>query len=59
LRFVAGHALSDVAHTDDLVQQIATHVRRDEDSEAVVRATEVSSDLYVRMFQEIGEAPWP
>jgi hypothetical protein len=33
--------------------------RRDEDRAAIDHAAQVSSELYVRMFQEIGEEPWP
>jgi hypothetical protein len=57
LRFVAGHAVSDVGHTHELAEQIEQHVRRAEDWAAVEQVADVVGDLYVRMFQEIGEAP--
>jgi pyrroloquinoline quinone (PQQ) biosynthesis protein C len=55
LRFVGGHALSDVGHTHELAEQIEKFVRLPEDQEAVGSVAEVSADLYVRMFREIGQ----
>jgi hypothetical protein len=57
LRFVGGHALSDVGHTHELEEHIVRHVQGAEDLEAVNAAAEVSADLYVRMCREIGEEP--
>ena len=57
LRFVAGHGIADVGHTHELTEQIQTDVRRDEDRVAVDRVADVVSELYVRMFREIGQEP--
>jgi pyrroloquinoline quinone (PQQ) biosynthesis protein C len=54
-RFVAGHGLADVGHTQELTEQISTHVQRPEDVRDVDRVADVVADLYVRMFREIGE----
>jgi pyrroloquinoline quinone (PQQ) biosynthesis protein C len=55
-RFVAGHGLADVGHTHEIAEQIERHVRADADRRDVDRVADVVGVLYVRMFQEIGEA---
>jgi pyrroloquinoline quinone (PQQ) biosynthesis protein C len=52
LKFLAGHAEADVAHTNDLTTQIGAQVRGT-DLEDVVHVARVVGDLYVRMFREI------
>ena len=54
LRFVTGHGVTDVRHTDELARQIQDHVRRDQDLADVTHVAEVVADLYPRMFREIG-----
>ncbi len=54
-RFVAGHGVADVGHTHEIEEQIQAHVRTDEDRRDVDRVADVVGELYVRMFQEIGE----
>jgi pyrroloquinoline quinone (PQQ) biosynthesis protein C len=56
VRFVAGHAMSDVGHTAEIVEQIDTHLTDASDRDDVVASAEVVADLYTRMFHEIGEA---
>jgi hypothetical protein len=56
-RFVAGHGVADVGHTHEIAEQIERHVRTDADRRDVDRVADVVGELYVRMFQEIGEAP--
>ena len=55
-RFVAGHGLADVGHTHEIAEQIEKHVRDPDDRRDVDRVADVVAVLYVRMFQEIGEA---
>ena len=55
-RFVAGHGVADVGHTHEIAEQIERHVRADADRRDVDRVADVVAVLYVRMFQEIGEA---
>ena len=54
VKFVEGHGINDADHAADLEEQIAAHVTRPEDAEAVERVGEAVGDLYVRMFREIG-----
>jgi hypothetical protein len=56
-RFVAGHGVADVGHTHEITEQIERHVRDEDDRRDVDRVADVVGELYVRMFQEIGEAP--
>jgi len=60
VKFVEGHGINDAEHAADLEEQIATHVTRPEDAEAVEQVAETVVDLYVRMFREIGgeEPTW-
>lgn len=55
MRFIAGHGISDTDHTQDLTQQIHSHVRQYEDLAEVAQVADVVADLYTRMFREIGE----
>lgn len=60
VRFVAGHGVADTDHTREIVEQIDKYVTAPEDQEAVLRASEVVADLYLRMFRELGgeKASW-
>jgi thiaminase len=53
-RFVARHGVTDVDHTEELTEQIVRYVQSPEDQMAVTRVAEVTTDLYARMFREIG-----
>jgi pyrroloquinoline quinone (PQQ) biosynthesis protein C len=60
VRFVAGHAMSDVGHTADIAAQIEAHLTDPGDRADVEAAAVVVADLYTRMFREIGgeRASW-
>ncbi len=53
VKFLAGHGEADADHTVDLTEQITENVR-DADAADVNHVADVISDLYVRMFEEIG-----
>ncbi len=53
VEFVAGHGEADRVHIVELEEQITKFAVKDPDRVAVLRAAEVSSRLYLRMFQEV------
>ena len=59
IRFVAAHGVADETHAQELSEQIERHVLKREDRDDVERVASVSGDLYVRMFEEIGQAAGP
>jgi heme oxygenase len=54
LRFVAGHGIADQDHTAEITEKIERHLEAPEDRRFVQEVAEVSGDLYLRMFREIG-----
>ncbi|MGZ5710742.1 MAG: iron-containing redox enzyme family protein [Burkholderiales bacterium] len=54
IKFVAGHGVADHEHTADLTQVISQHIRAAQDVADVNHVADVSADLYVPMFQQIG-----
>jgi heme oxygenase len=54
VRFLAGHGDADEDHTRDIIEQIETNIPAD-DMDDVIHVAEVVADLYVRMFEEIGD----
>lgn len=54
VKFLAGHGDADEEHTKDIIKHIAEHVRG-KDLDDVHHVADVMGDLYVRIFQEIGE----
>jgi pyrroloquinoline quinone (PQQ) biosynthesis protein C len=56
IKFVAGHGVADHDHTADLTRVITEHITAPEDIEDVQHVADVTADLYVRMFQQIGGA---
>ena len=61
VRFVVGHGVADVAHTEEITDQIRRSVLSPEDRRDLLEAADVVADLYHRMFREIGgeQAAWP
>jgi 3-oxoacyl-[acyl-carrier-protein] synthase-3 len=56
VRFIAGHGVADEAHARELSEQIERHISQREDRAEVERVASVTGELYVRMFEEIGQA---
>jgi pyrroloquinoline quinone (PQQ) biosynthesis protein C len=56
-RFIEGHGVADHEHTADLTQVISRHITAQEDVAEVNHVADVSADLYVRMFEQIGIHP--
>lgn len=54
LRFVKGHGVNDVEHTCDIVEQLQSNVTNQDDMREIEHAAEVIGDLYVRLFNEVG-----
>lgn len=54
VRFLAGHGDADEDHTREIIEQIETNIPA-ADMPDVVHVAEIIADLYVRMFQEIGD----
>jgi heme oxygenase len=54
VRFLAGHGDADEDHTREIIEQIKTNMPA-ADMPDVIHVAEVVADLYVRMFQEIGD----
>lgn len=54
VRFVAGHGVADTDHTREITEQLEAHVRESGDRAAVDGVADVVTDLYLRMFREIG-----
>ena len=58
VKFLAGHGVADEEHTREITEQITDNVRA-ADLPEIHFVAEVVGDLYVRMFEEIGEAGGP
>jgi pyrroloquinoline quinone (PQQ) biosynthesis protein C len=54
IKFVAGHGVADHDHTADLTQVISRHITAPEDVADVNHVADVTADLYMRMFEQIG-----
>lgn len=54
VRFLAGHGEADEDHTREIIEQLKTNMPA-ADMPDVIHVAEVVADLYVRMFQEIGD----
>ena len=54
IKFVAGHGVADHEHTADLTDVISQHITAPQDVADVNHVADVSADLYVRMFRQIG-----
>ncbi len=54
VNFLAGHGEADEDHTREIIKQIKTNIPA-ADMPDVIHVAEVVADLYVRMFQEIGD----
>jgi hypothetical protein len=54
VRFVAGHGVADHDHTADLTRVISQHINAPQDIADVNHVADVSADLYVRIFDQIG-----
>ena len=54
VKLLAGHGVADEDHTADLTREITNNVKP-EDMADIHHVADVVSDLYVRMFQQIGE----
>lgn len=53
--FLEGHGEADHHHTRDLEEQIAKHVTSTQDVDDIFYIAQISSDLYARMIEEVGE----
>lgn len=53
--FLEGHGEADHHHTRDLEEQIARHVTNSKDLDDILYIAEISSGLYARMIEEVGE----
>jgi hypothetical protein len=56
VKFVAGHGVADHDHSADLTRVITGHITAPQDIDDVRHVADVSADLYVRMFHQIGAA---
>ena len=54
IKFVAGHGVADHDHTADLTRVISQHIKAPQDIADVNHVADVSADLYVRIFDQIG-----
>ena len=54
IKFVAGHGVADHDHTADLTRVIREHLTAAQDIADVHHVADVSADLYVRIFHQIG-----
>jgi hypothetical protein len=57
VKFIAGHGIADHEHTADLTRVISRHITAPEDIGDVNHVADVSADLYLRMFEQIGLQP--
>ena len=53
--FLEGHGEADHHHTRDLEAQITQHVTNPKDFDDIIYIADVSSGLYARMIEEVGE----